>query len=301
MKYFQAITIFGVFVFFLGCAEQEPQEIQKAPRPVKVQTLTLDATPGAIEVAASAASWKTEQIGFEVSGRIKWVIEPNENIEGRIVDSKDEGKILIEGTKIAEIDDERYRLQVESAKRDVEKAEESVEAAEIELELSIPAQIRAAEAELRLAKIELERSQRLVNQKAGAQADVDRDLASKETATAKIEQLRAQQKAKGAELRSLNSQVKRANQALRDAERNLEDCTLYSSFHGQIAEVHVVPGSLVAQGNPAATVQMMDPIKIELEVSAEDSRRLSNRQRIPVKVKQGKRRLGRTRRISLLD
>ena len=37
-------------------------------------------------------------------------------------------------------------------------------------------------------------------------------------------------------------------------------------------------------GQAIATLQMMDPIKIEVEVSAEDSRRLRNRQRLPVMV-----------------
>ena len=80
--------------------------------------------------------------------------------------------------------------------------------------------------------------------------------------------------------------MKHAEQSLRDAERNLENCTLYSSFRGQIADVAVVPGSVVSSGQAVATVQMMDPIKVEVEVSAADSRRLVKRQRIPLRVTQ---------------
>jgi len=91
-------------------------------------------------------------------------------------------------------------------------------------------------------------------------------------------------KGKEAELLSLDAQLMQAHDSLREAERSLEDCTLYSSFRGQIAGVAVVPGSVVTAGQPVATIQMMDPIKVEVEVSAEDSRRLRNRQRLPVLV-----------------
>ena len=66
----------------------------------------------------------------------------------------------------------------------------------------------------------------------------------------------------------------------------LEHCILYSSFSGEIADVSVVPGGIVASGDSVAAIQMMNPIKIELEVSAEESRILRQRQRIPVLVTQ---------------
>ena len=49
-------------------------------------------------------------------------------------------------------------------------------------------------------------------------------------------------------------------------------------------QVMVVPGSVVAAGQGVAMLQMMDPIKVEMEVSAEESRRLRNRQRLPVRL-----------------
>lgn len=281
------------FSVLLGCQNKAREElaIKKNPRPVQVETLALGLPPTAALVSASAGSWKTEQIGFEVGGRVEWVLEPNADIEGRIVVNGEPGqeserKVLIEGTPIARLESERYRLQVESAKAEVARAQQSVAAVEIEIEKSLPSQMRAAIAERTLAKTELDRSRRLVAQNAGAQADVDRDEANYQTALSRIEQLEANTKAKQAELQSLRLQVQKAEQALRDAERSLEDCTLYSSFRGQIASVDVVPGSVVSAGQPVATVQMMDPIKIELEVSAEDSRKMRKRQRIPLLVTQ---------------
>ncbi|HBE69710.1 MAG TPA: hypothetical protein DDW52_16310, partial [Planctomycetaceae bacterium] len=257
-------------------------DLRKAPRPVEVMTLVKTLPPSAAKVSASAASWKTEEIGFEVNGRVEWVIEPGMDIQGRILDEN--RNVLIEGTPIARVESKRYSLQLETAKAEVSRAEQNVVAIEIERDESLQAQMRAAKAELNLAVTELGRSERLEAQDAGAKADVDRDKARKENAESQIKQLEAMMNAKQAEWQAAKLQVEQAKQAVEDAQRNLDDCVLYSSFDGQIADVSVVPGSVVSPGKPVATVQMMDPIKIELEVSAEDSRRLRKRQRIPVEL-----------------
>ena len=265
-----------------GCKSQSAIEgdDRPKPRPIEVMVLEKKPPPSAAVVSASVASWKTERIGFEVSGRVEWVIEPGKDVLLKQL----EGDQVVEGTPIARIDDQRYRLQRESAAAEVKRAEQSVEAINIEINKSLPAQLAAAKAEKELASTELDRSKRLVQQNAGAQSDVDRDQANFENAASRIEQLEAALKAKEAERVSMDLQVEMAQQALSDTTRSLTECTLYSSFSGQVAEVEVVPGSVVSPGQAIATVQMMDPIKIEVEVSAEQSRRLRRRQRIPVSI-----------------
>ena len=270
-----------IAAFCVGCKQAQvelPKE--KPPRPVEVSTLQLQAPTDRRIVTASAASWKSEQISFEVSGRVEWVVEPNTNVEGRIVNGNNE--VIIQGEPIARVESEKYRLQKQQAESELARAKQSVAAAKTELEKSFPAQFQAAEADLELARIDRERRIRLVQRNAGAQADADKAEASYQNALSKIEQLKSAQKAKESEFESINLQVEIARQSLQEAKRNLDNCVLYSSFRGQIADVLVVPGSFVAAGNPIATVQMMNPIKAEFEVSAEDSRRLRNRQNVPV-------------------
>ena len=249
---------------------------------MQVQTLTLGPPPESSLVTASVASWKSEQIGFEVGGRLEWVVEPNEEIEGRVEDT--EGTLIVQGAPVARIENERYRLGVERAKAEVERATQNLAAVTIEFEKGLPAQIDAARAEEQLAKAEYKRIQGIKS--VVSETEVDQANANLLTASAKLQQLDASLKAKEAEVRSLESTLAQAKQAQRDAERDLEDCTLYSSFRGQISDVDVVPGSVVAPGEPVATIQMMDPIKVELEVSNEISRRLRNRESLPVMVSQ---------------
>ena len=277
-----AAAVFAmVLVCPVGCDLQPTQiVVQKRPLPVAVMSLTKSPAPSASLTAASAGSWKTEDIGFEVSGRIEFVVEQNASIEARV----DSGGSQAAGTPIARIEAERFRLQVARADADVRRARQSLIAAETELTESIPAQIASAIAARTLAETDFQRSESLLKQSAVAQADFDRERASRDSAVARVKELEALQKAREAEIESLKNSVLQAQQNLRDAERNLEDCTLYSSFRGQVASVMVVPGSVVSAGQPVVRLQMMDPIKIEMEVSAQQSKRLRRTDIYPVHI-----------------
>ncbi len=279
----QLLVYVCVLTLCLGCKQTKVDvKKEKPPRPVEVAVLAMQAPQDRQTVTASASSWKSENIEFEVSGRIEWVIEPNANVEGRVVNAA--GDVVIAGDPIARIESEKYRLQVEQAKAELSKAKQSVAAVTTEIEQSFPAQLSAANADLNLARIDLDRRVQLVQRKAGAQADADKASANYQNALSKIEQIKSSLKAKESELASLKLQIQIAEQALTESTRSLNNCVLYSSFRGQIADVSVVPGSFVGAGIPVAAVQMMNPIKVEFEVSADDSRRLRNRQNVSVQL-----------------
>ena len=256
----------------VGCDSNPATEIIRRPRPVTTVKLAESPPPSQSLVTASVGSWKTEPIGFEVGGRIEFVVEENPPIEGRVFAAQ--GQELIEGTPVARVESERFELQVARASAEVSRASQNLLVAETELNESIPAQIAAAVASRTLAQQDFDRSQKLNARNAGSEGELDRSRADLDSAIANVKQLEATEKAKRAEIKSRESAVEQAKQNLRDAERDLEDCTLYASFRGQVAEVDVVPGSVVSAGEPVVTLQMMNPIKVELEVSAEASRRL---------------------------
>ena len=106
----------------------------------------------------TVASWKTDQLGFEVSGRVEFVVEPETNISGDV--SAGEGGVSARGTELARLDPTRYELGVESAKAEIATAEKQREAAQIELDSVIPAQQEAAQAQFVLAKTEMERNEK---------------------------------------------------------------------------------------------------------------------------------------------
>ena len=265
-----------------GCGGSPQSPAEKAPRPVLVMTLKIGTPTTTRQASATVSSWKTEEIGFEVAGRVRWVLEPGEEIEGRVFDLR--GNVVTPGTVLAQIDPERYELAVESAKAQVSVAELQKASTEVDLDSGIPADLEAAKADLELAQVEYERNKRLVAQRATSQADLDSSQANLRTARARIATIDARIKQTEAQLESSIASIKQAQQNLKDAQRNLTDTTLFSSFRGQVADVHVVPGSVVAQGSPVLTVQMMNPIKVDVELSADLSRTIRRKHQLPITI-----------------
>ncbi|WP_149494698.1 HlyD family efflux transporter periplasmic adaptor subunit [Roseiconus lacunae] len=265
---------------FCGCSKSEPDLPPKSPRPVTAMEVTKFVPENSFTVSGSVTSWKTEQIGFEVRGRVMWVLEPGRNIEGRTVDV--DGTIIQEGTPLAALDPEQYEVAVDSAQASLEAAQLDSQVIAERISESIPADIRSAEADLKLAKNEFDRIAQLRKSNAASISEYE-DAANRiATEEARLDRLKASSSQAKVELKAAEARVKAAKQTLRNAQRDLENTVLYGSYPGQISEVDVVPGSVVSAGAPVLTLQMINPIKVEIEVSAEQSRSLERRRQLSV-------------------
>jgi multidrug efflux pump subunit AcrA (membrane-fusion protein) len=279
----------------LGCGgDDESKTRGKSPRPVTVFELETTEPNQTDRLTASVGSWKTEDLGFEVGGRANFVIEPEVDIEGEVFALNDEGSIDLEnrtqittGTVLAKLDETRYGLAVKSVEAQIETAIQQKRAATIEVDSVIPAQREAADADLVFRKSEVDRTRPLLGTGAIPDSDFDRLVANWEAAKAALKQVDAEKAAKQAEVASLQAKVDELHESLAQANRDVADCQLRSPFRGQIAYVHVIPGAVVKAGEPVVTVQMMDPIKVEVEVSAETSRRLKYRDVVQVTLPRG--------------
>jgi multidrug efflux pump subunit AcrA (membrane-fusion protein) len=263
-----SIVLLSLIGAVCGCSgdadSTDPRE--PAPRPVSVITLENTDPTRSLTVTGTVGSWKTEDIGFEVSGRLQFVIEPETNVSGP--DGDDEPRPL------ASIDPERYATAVESAKAKIVMLERQMAAAIIQRDQVLPAQRDAAVATQELAQGDFDLVKSLFEQKAVAKAELDKFDANLKTAKAQVVQLDATRESQSAEIASFDAQIDQAAAALKDAQRDQKDCTLVAPFRGQIAKVHVIPGGTVQRGEPVVTLQMMDPMKIEFEVSGERARQL---------------------------
>ena len=282
-----------------GCVKPSQEFREKAPRPVTTITLAKSAPPSSLFVSGAVKSWKTEQIGFEVGGRVKWVLEPGENIRGHLkVEDKDGNEIKQRvrftstfpiimfpapmATRLAEIDSTQYEIARDSAKasRDVAELEEQVK--RILLQNIYDSELPIAEKNRELAQTEYDRIKQLWLQNAISQSELDEAENRLETQKSRVVDLESSQLQAKAELSSAEAESRKTEEELKDAERDLANTTLYASYPGQISEVHVVPGSVVSEGSPVLTLQMMDPIKVEVEVSAEQSREIQRRRQVPI-------------------
>lgn len=275
MTLFEKIDLLGVLFFAPlliaagGCSSQTDSSVPRtiAPRPVSVLRLAESDPARSLDITGMVGSWKTEDIGFEVSGRVQYVIEPETNVSNQT----EEGQAV---QPLARLDPERYESAVTSAKAQISTLEKQKVAAVIEEGKVLPAQQAAAVAEQELAQADYNRAAEAFKEGAIAKSEMDQYIANLATAKAKVAQLDATKEARSAEIASLDAQIQQAEAALKDAELDLKDCTLYAPFRGQIAEVQVIPGGTVQRGEPVITVQMMDPMKIEFEVSARRARQM---------------------------
>lgn len=255
-----SLTIFG------GCdADSNPTagSAQKAPKPVSTMALKRSAPSFQNHTTASVAAWKSERIGFEQAGRVLQVIEPSEMVKG--------GGSQGVGDPLASLDDERFQIALDAAKADASVVKRRSDANRIAIKQRLPAAIETAEAQLRLAENEFARSKRLASSISKSELDIARTRAS--TARLRVESATSELAQAEAEQLALDAQIRQAEQRLAEAERNLKNTVLFSSFPGQIAEVHAVPGTYVKEGDPIVTVQMVDPMLVEFEVTADNSRR----------------------------
>ena len=262
----------------VGCQPEREELRDKAPRPVTSFQLVKTVPERSNQLTGSIQSWKTEEIAFEVNGRLEWALEPGKDVLPRLVDEN--GNVLSEGDQIAQVDPTPFKLALETANENLKVAEQELKAAEIRSTTSIDKQIKAAQANVALATQDYDRIAELNRNNAVAQSELDSAINRKTTFEAELENLQAtkleaQRNALAAQARFESARVSKKN-----AQRDLDNTKLYSSFAGQVDSVSAVPGSIVGPGSPVVRIQMMNPIKVELEVSAQQSRELQRKRQV---------------------
>ena len=263
------VTALCAFVMAGSCAKEAPPA-KPLPRPVTAVKLKRLDPERRMRLTGSVKPWKEQDIGFEVSGRVLWAVDEGADVEGRVVDEK--GNVIVEGTVVGRVDPTRHQLQARMADAQWRNAKASAEATRIEIEQVLPEKLKAANADLKNAEAEYLRSKELKEDGAGTQSDLDASEAAHKTARATVAQTEATFESMRAQLDALKATALQAEESLASANRDVADCVLYAPFNGRVASVDVAPGAYVSPGRECMRIVMMDPIKIEVPVSAATDR-----------------------------
>ena len=265
------LAVATVGVLLLGaCSPPEVELPEPKPRPVEIMELRTIDPVKPLQVTGAVQSWKEQDVAFEVAGTLHSIVEPMTNLEGRWVESGDassEQQVLVTGEVLARLSTQEYLIRRESARASVNVAKEKKDLAQVELDKVVPADIRAAQADRARAIAELTRIQKAVKSGAVSEIDEIRALAEMERAEAGLERAKAQVDSKKAEIEAAKASIDQAIAQLADAQYALERCTLYAPFSAQVADLLVEAGGYVQPGTPVAHIIMMDPIKVDLNVS----------------------------------
>lgn len=281
----RSIPLVLLAAFLAGCSPDryEGTDIEDLPRPVPVLRLEPIDPSQRLSVTGSLSAWKSEDLGFQVSGRIeKFNFEPGANVAGNTFD--EEGRELTKGDVIAELERERYELALEAAIAQERTARAQYLAQKTELEKIVPVRIDAAVASENKLRADFGRVEALFKEGTLTRAQYDKAKADLDVSVADLAEQRANEAVKAAQLEALDARANEAAEAVKQARKDLEDTRLVCPFPGQIADVMQIEGSVASAGQPVVRVQLMDPLKIEVSVSAETDRRTNLGDRVPVHV-----------------
>lgn len=310
-----AIIVLVLCIGISGC-EQKKKQNHISCYPVKFKIMEKENPSRNLRLTGSAKAWRMESLSFEVSGRVRNVLDENTEVE--IFGHKnDKGSMEFTGQVVAELDSTRYDAEVAAAQamlasaeaevkamkieieqlapEDINSAQTKVDSLEIALNQTLPSELQRTQAQLNLAKSEFKRAQELYEKNVGTKQTYDQAQNQLESASALYEQVNAAVSTKKKEFASAKFElskakaalvsrqarmevakagVNKANAQLLLALRNQKDCKLFAPFSGIISSRLVAKGAVVGPSRPVAVITMMDPIKIEVAVSAKTARDL---------------------------
>ncbi|MGC1951453.1 MAG: efflux RND transporter periplasmic adaptor subunit [Gammaproteobacteria bacterium] len=212
-----------------------------ATRPVTVIELAARDYARDSTLTGSISVYRQEHIGFEVSGRVLGVLD--KGLEVRGPSFNESGDLLRPGDVIATLEKTRYQLQVDALEARLNAARRDIE---------------AVRAELTLADRTLKRQLQLLKRGVENQQAVDDAQSVYDRASAQLEARRAT--------------VNEIEEELERAREDLADTRLLAPFSGRITSVQVTQGAVVQAGTAVVTLTLMDPLQVQVEVSADDER-----------------------------
>ena len=191
----------------------------------------------------------------------------------------EEGVSVKKGQLLLVIDEEPYKVALDSALAKQSESEAAVRKAEQSRGREVAtAQLALDVAQAFLAQIEERRSRSLLQRNAGTREDFDKAEADRKKYDAQVEADRASLEQAKADydvgILSTKAQLAATKASVHDAELNLGYCRMFAPIDGRIGEAKVKVGNLVGPGQEGgsyselATIQQLDPMGIDIQISS---------------------------------
>jgi HlyD family secretion protein len=201
----------------------------------------------------------------------KGIASGNGRIEAKLVDITpkealrvkeirvEEGALVRPGEVLVVMDTTTLESQLAEAKLNVAATQEKQAVAKATIERS--------KAQIELAKIEVDRSQRLVAQRAGSQRELDMRRTALQTTTAGLQE-------EEAKLRTIEQEVNVAQANVATVQTRIDDATLKSPVDGRVLYRLAEVGEVVAAGGKVLTLVNLGDVYMEIFLPAEQAARL---------------------------
>ncbi len=290
-----------------------PESVSE-PRPVTIMRLRERDFARETRLTGSVGLYREEKIGFEVNGRLLSVLDLGREVTGpayderstqvrqgdviaRLDDKRYRFRVRALEARLRSVGKELEAQQIavdKVAPANLKTAQANLRVADTEISTA-GKRIEEAQFEKTRAEKDLARQQKLMRTNAGRQKGLDDARAVFDSAGSRVEQFKARLQArrqalearraavsvaranislKRAQLESKQGRIAELQEKLEEAREDLNDTILRAPFTGRITAIHAVQGAVVSAGSAVATLSLLDPIQIQLEVSADTDRRI---------------------------
>ena len=246
--------LLGLILLLAGCERSSELTRPMPTLPVSVIKLSERDFARERERTGVVSLYREEKIGFEIDGRVTMVLDEGLEVRGPAFNEK--GELVRRGDPIAMMEGTRYGSQVGALRAQLDAARRSIE---------------AVKAQAKLAGQTLVRQKNVLAKGLVTQQAVD-------DAQSVFDQTHALVEARRAEVRAASQQLTRAIEDLGDA-------VIYAPFSGRITKAHISEGAVVAAGRPIVTLTLMDPVQVQVEVSADSEREIETGDHVIVYAK----------------
>jgi membrane fusion protein, multidrug efflux system len=231
----------------------------------------------AVSVVVAPVVQKTVPIFTELTARID--ATDSVDIRARVKSfllkqSYDEGKMVSAGQVLFILDKREYEAQLMQAKAQLAKAQSDLTQAQDRTVVEVAqANLQIVTAQLNKADQDVNRLKPLAELRAVPRQDYDDALAAQQAAKADVEgklaSLSTTRVNQTAAIQQAQAAVEGANASIRQAELNVEYCTITTPISGIAGTRQVAPGNLVGQGDATllATVSNVDPVRVFVSIS----------------------------------
>ena len=241
-----------------------------------VQAKTEPAGP-AVTVVVAPVVQKTVPIFTELTARID--ATDSVDIRARVkafllTQSYDEGKMVKAGQVLFTLDKREYEAQLMQIRARLAKAQADLTQAQDRTVVDVAqANLDIAMAQLNKTNQDVNRLKPLAELRAVPKQDYDDALAAQQAANADVQgkqaSLNTTKVNQVAAIQQAQAAVEAANAGIREAELNVEYCTITSPINGIAGTRQVAPGNLVGQGDATllTTVSNVDPVRVFVSIS----------------------------------
>jgi membrane fusion protein, multidrug efflux system len=255
-------------ILLTGCGAKTEAKGPTAPTAPAVSVVVAPVVQRTVPIFIELTARTDATESVDLRARVKAFLQTQNYAEGTMVKA---GQVLFT------LDNREYEAQLMQAKAQQSKAQADLTQAQDRTVVDVSqANLAIAMARLNKADQDVNRLQPLAEQKAVPQQDYDNALAEQQAARADVEGRRAALNTtkvnQTASIQQALAAVEAAKASVRQAELNVEYCTVSTPIDGIAGTRQVAPGNLVGQSEPTllATVSKVNPMRVYVSISESD-------------------------------